>query len=90
MQVGIRKSSLVRTSSGAQSQWTLYPSGKSTSVRKGLLPTDIVANVEDNLALTCRVRCRYHVGRETLYTNFKYGRERLEADGVTWKQIDEV
>ena len=62
MQVGIIKSSLVRTSSGAQSQWTLYPSGKSTSVRKGLLPTDIVANVEDSLALTCRVRCRYHVG----------------------------
>ena len=104
MHVGIRKSSLIRTLLGAQSQWTLYPSGKSISVRKSLLPTiycvchcflyfqcfRIVANVEDNLALTCGMCCRYHVGRETLYTNFKYGRERLEADGVTWKHIDEV
>lgn len=25
-----------------------------------------------------------------LYSNFKYGRERLAQDGVTWEQIDQV
>lgn len=49
-----------------------------------------VANMRFKSALTFVVQHRYHVGRSTLYTNFKYGRERLGQDGVSWQQIDQV
>lgn len=49
-----------------------------------------VANIRFKSALKSVVQHRYHVGRSTLYTNFKYGRERLGQDGVSWQQIDQV
>ncbi len=34
--------------------------------------------------------CRYHLGRQTLYTNFQYSRERMIPRTSTWEPIDQV